>query len=64
MIASLGGKISQAEEKEKKFKNLIKNVKKDLTQAKKKVLNILKFEGTCLDQQQHNGGGGGSCSFL
>ena len=59
MIASLGGKISQAEEKEKKFKNIIKNVKKELTQAKEKVLNILKFEGTCLDQQQHNGREGG-----
>ena len=53
MTVSLGSKISQAEDKEKKFKNIIKNVKKELTQAKEQVLNILYFEDTCLDQQQH-----------
>lgn len=53
VTVSLGGKISQAEEKEKKFRNIIKNVKKELTQAKEQVLNILNFEETCLDQQQH-----------
>ena len=54
MTVSLGSKISQAEDKEKKFKNIIKNVKKELTQAKEQVLNILYLEDTCLDQQQHS----------
>jgi hypothetical protein len=40
MTDSLGGKVTQAEEKEKKFKNIIKNVKKELSQTKEQVLYI------------------------
>lgn len=36
--ASLEGKVSQAEEKEKKLKIMIRNVKKELAQAKEQVL--------------------------
>ena len=41
MTDSLGGKVTQAEEKEKKFKNIIKNVKKELSQTKEQVLYVL-----------------------
>ena len=38
VTVSLGEKVAQAEEKEKKLKIIIKNTKKDLAQAKEQVL--------------------------